>query len=109
MAESSNVSSQESFSNYRNSDRGDQEQQQQQQQRQFQPHQQNVNERDRPTEIPAAKVSRTLAKPDVFGGSYGSNDPGLCGIGVILTRTKCFFRFQNAMLVLFRIISGMGV
>lgn len=60
MAESSNVSSQESFSNYRNSDRGDQEQQQQQQ-RQFQPHQQNVNERDRPTEIPAAKVSRTLA------------------------------------------------
>lgn len=61
MAESSNVSSQESFSNYRNSDRGDQEQQQQQQQRQFQPHQQNVNERDRPTEIPAAKVSRTLA------------------------------------------------
>lgn len=65
MAESSNVSSQESFINHRTSERGEQEQQQQQQlqqqqqqlqqQRQFQPH--NASDRERSMEIPAAKVS----------------------------------------------------
>lgn len=59
MAESSNVSSQESFANSRSNDRTEHdEHQQNQKQRQFQQYQQNANERDhRPTEIPASKVS----------------------------------------------------